>query len=287
MAATAQERNRATRVLVISRKAGGMNEEVESRLRSAFADHLVVDFDPDGDLSPLVTSHARIVVAGGDGTVEYFVRKLADTNHPIGIISLGTFNNLAKSLALPLQLDRAIEVARDGHARAITVGRVNDHVFVEACAVGLFGEAIALGESAKDLEFGKLGVKLKDVIGARRFQYELAGDIQGSGSAMSLVFSNTASIGSQLPISEGSPTDPYLEFSVHAGRTRTDIVGRAIAGALLGKNAEDGTAQVFRFRRLEVKAKPRVRVYADNYLVGRTPAVITAETSALKVLLPH
>jgi diacylglycerol kinase family enzyme len=287
MAATAQERTRATRVLVISRKAGGMNEEVESRLRSAFADHLVVDFDPDGDLSPLVTSHARIVVAGGDGTVEYFVRKLADTNHPIGIISLGTFNNLAKSLALPLQLDRAIEVARDGHARAITVGRVNDHVFVEACAVGLFGEAIALGESAKDLEFGKLGVKLKDVIGARRFQYELAGDIQGGGSAMSLVFSNTASIGSQLPISEGSPTDPYLEFSVHAGRTRTDIVGRAIAGALLGKNAEDGTAQVFRFRRLEVKAKPRVRVYADNYLVGRTPAVITAETSALKVLLPH
>ncbi|HET7420011.1 MAG TPA: diacylglycerol kinase family protein [Candidatus Dormibacteraeota bacterium] len=287
MAASTQVPTKATRLLVISRNAGGMSEDVESRLRSAFADHLVVDFDPDQDVSSLLTPQARIIVAGGDGTVEYFVRKFADTKHPLGIISLGTFNNLAHALSLPVKLDPAIEVARDGHTRSITLGRVNDHVFVEACAVGLFGAAIALGESAKDLEFGKLAAKLKDVIGARRFQYELSGDIEGGGSAMSLVFSNTGSIGSQLPISDGSPTDPYLEFSVHAGRTRTDIVERAIAGALLGKHSDDGSAQVFRFRRLEVKTKPRVRVYADNLLVGRTPAVITAETSALKVLLPH
>ena len=278
---------KATRVLVISRNAGSMSADVESKLRTAFADHLVLDFDPDEDISPLLSSQARIVVAGGDGTVEFFVRKFADSKHPIGIISLGTYNNLAHALSLPMELDRAIEVARSGQPRSITLGRVNGRIFVEACAIGLFGEAIALGESAKDLEFGKLAPKLKDVIGARRFQYELAGDIDGSGSAMSLVFSNTASIGSQLAIADGSPTDPFLEFSVHAGRTRTDIVGRVIAGAVLGRHAEDGTAQVFRFKRLEVKTKPRVRVYADNFLVGRTPATITAETSALKVLLPN
>src|SRR5205085_11851175 len=36
----------ATRVLVISRAAGGMNPEVEAKLRQAFAVYLVVDFDP-------------------------------------------------------------------------------------------------------------------------------------------------------------------------------------------------------------------------------------------------
>src|SRR5207249_4747518 len=83
------------------------------------------------------------------------------------------------------KIEDAIDVARDGHARPITLGRVNDHVFVEACAIGLFGETIALGDSAKDLEFGQLAVKLKNVIAAKRFQYELAGDIEGGGSAMS------------------------------------------------------------------------------------------------------
>ncbi len=246
-----------------------MSDEVEKKLRSAFADHLIVDFDPDADLEKLVSPRARIVVAGGDGTVEFIVRKLADTKHPVGIVPLGTFNNLARALSLPTKIDDAINVAR-----------------VEACAVGLFGQTIALGDSAKDMEFGKLATKLKVVISAKRFRYELSGDITGSGSAMSLVFSNTGSIGSQLPISDGSPIDPYLEFSVHAGRTRADIVGRAIKSAVRMQHADDGGDQVFRFRRLEVKTKPGVRVYADNFQVGRTPATVSAELSALKVLLP-
>jgi len=278
---------RTSRLLVISRGAGGMSDEVEKKLRSAFADYLIVDFDPNADLEELVSPRARMVVAGGDGTVEFIVRKLADTKHPVGIVPLGTFNNLARALSLPTKVDDAINVARKGRQRAITLGRVNDHIFVEACAVGLFGQTIALGDSAKDMEFGKLATKLKEVIAAKRFRYELSGDITGSGSAMSLVFSNTGSIGSQLPISDGSPIDPYLEFSVHAGRTRTDIVGRAIKSAVLMQHADDAGGQVFRFSRLEVKTKPRVRVYADNFQVGRTPATVSAELSALKVLLPR
>ncbi len=282
---TARTRTRATRLLVLSRGAGGVNQDVEARLRKAFAGYLIVDFDPAEDIEKLVSSRARIVVAGGDGTVEFIVRKLADSKHPVGIVALGTFNNLARALGLPADVDDAIEVARAGRSRAITLGRVNGRVFVEACAIGLFGETIALGDSAKDMEFGKLAVKLRDVVSARQFRYELRGDLEGSGSAMSLVFSNTASIGSQLPVSDATPIDPYLEFSVHAGRSRTDIVGRALKSALLLQHAESGSGQVFRFGKLEVKTRPRVRVYADNFQVGRTPATITAETSALRVLL--
>jgi len=263
-----------------------MNPEVEDRLRKSFADHLIVDFDPDEDLEGLVTPQARIVVAGGDGTVEFIVRKFAESKHPLGIIPLGTFNNLALAFGLPIELDKAIEVARDGHAHAITLGRVNDHIFVEACAIGLFGETIALGESAKDLEFGKLAARLKDVLAAKRFRYELSGDVDGGGSAMSLVFSNTASIGSQLPIGDSTPMKPFLEFLVHAGATRADIVARALKSVVLQQH-EETAAQVLRFRRLEVKTRPRVRVYADNMHVGSTPATVTAETSAVKVLLPR
>jgi diacylglycerol kinase (ATP) len=275
-----------TRVLVISRNAGSMNEQVEAKLRKAFADHTIVDFDPKEDVSKLVSPQGRIVVAGGDGTVEFFVRQFADTNHPLGIIAMGTYNNLARALGLPSDIDKAIAVARNGDTQPITLGRVNGRIFIEACAIGLFGQTIALGDSAKGMQFGKLAPKLKDVISAKRFHYELDGDIQGSGTAMSLVFSNTASIGSALQISERSPIDPYLEFSVHAGRSRTDIVTRAIKSALPGDISADSIDQVFRFKKLAVKTKPLVRAYADNYLVGRTPATITAEVSALKVLLP-
>jgi len=285
-AARSQE-SRATRLLIISSRSGSMTQDVERKLRRAFADHQIVEFDPNEDLSELMSPQARIVVAGGDGSVEFIVRKFADTQHPVGIIPLGTFNNLAHALGLADDLDRSIEIARDGKMKAITLGRVNDHIFVEACAIGLFGETIALGDAAKDRAFGQTTDHLKNVISARRFRYELSGDIEGSGSAMSLVFSNTGSIGSQLQIADNSPIHPYLEFSVHAGRTRTDIIRRAIQAAVLRKRTEDTTDQVFKFNRLEIKTTPRVRVYADNFQVGRTPATITAETSALKVLMPQ
>lgn len=283
----AHAQSRATRLLVISRSAGAMDEQLERKLHRAFSDHTIVDFDPKDDLSAMVSPQARIVVAGGDGSVEFVVRKFADTQHPIGIIPLGTFNNLAHALGLARSVDRAIDVARNGRPKAITLGRVNDHIFVEACAIGLFGETIALGDAAKDHAFGELAGHLKHVVKARPFHYELSGDFEGYGSAMSLVFSNTASIGSQLPIADTSPIHRHLEFSIHAGSSRTDIARRAIVATVSRKHAEHGAGQVFKFQRLAVKTRPRVRVYADNLLVGRTPATVTAETSALRVLLPE
>ncbi len=277
---------RAGKLLILSRRAGSMNPDVERRLRAAFSDHLVIDFDPEIDIEQLAEPSASIVVAGGDGTVEFVVRKLADSDHPLAILPLGTYNNLAHALGIPVELEKAIQAARNGRPHGITLGRVNGHVFVEACAVGLFGDAIVLGDAAKDLHFGEVAERLRRVIEAQSFEYELSGDLAGRGSAMSLVFSNTASIGSQLPVGSSNPVEPYLEFSADAGRSVADIVARVVASAVLQKHAEDATGRLFRFRSVDVRTQPAVRVYADNQLIGETPADVAAEVSALKVILP-
>ena len=278
---------RATSLLILSSKAGSMTLEIEAKLRKAFASSLIVEFDPKMDLEKLVSPRAMIVVAGGDGTIGWVVRRLADTKHPLGILSMGTFNNFAKSLRLPTTIDAAIRVVKTGKPNPITLGRLNGKVFLEAAAIGLFGETIAAGESAKDRAFGAFAEDLKHIAEARPFTYELSGDFKGSGTAMSLVFTNTNSIGSQMPVSDSTPKDPYLELSVHAGASRRDIVKRVLAGAVLSKHREGGLGQVFQFRKLDVVTKPKVRVYADNAQLGRTPATITAALSALKVILPR
>jgi diacylglycerol kinase family enzyme len=262
-----------------------MTPEIEAKIRKAFDGSLVVEFDPKMNLEKLVAPTATIVVAGGDGTIGWVVRRLADTKHPVGILSMGTFNNFAKSLHLPPTIDAAIRVIKQGRPHPITLGRLNGKIFLEAAAIGLFGETIAAGESAKDRAFGAFADDLKHLAEARPFTYELTGDIRGSGTAMSLVFTNTTSIGTQMPVSDKTPIEPYLELSVHAGATRRDIVKRVLARAVLSKHREHGLGQVFKFRKLEVVTKPKVRIYADNAHLGRTPATITAELSALQVIL--
>jgi diacylglycerol kinase (ATP) len=275
----------ANSLLILSSKAGSMTPQIEAKLRKAFDGSLIVEFDPKMDLEKLVSPRATIIVAGGDGTIGWVVRRLADTKHPLGILSMGTFNNFAKSLHLPMTVDAAIRVIKTGKPRPITLGRLNGKVFLEAAAIGLFGETIAAGESAKDRAFGAFAEDMKHVMEASPFTYELTGDIRGSGTAMSLVLTNTTSIGSQMPVSDKTPEDPYLELSVHAGATRRDIVKRVLARAVLSKHKEGGLGQVFKFRKLVVTTKPKVRIYADNAQLGRTPATITAELSALHVIL--
>ena len=275
----------ATSLLIMSSKAGSMTPQIEAKLRKAFATSLIVEFDPKMDIEKLISPKATVIVAGGDGTIGWAVRKLAETKHPMGILSLGTFNNFAKSLHLPTNVEGAIKVIKSGRPHPMTLGRVNGKIFLEAAAVGLFGEFITAGESAKDRAFGAFAEDVKHIAEAKPFTYELTGDIRGSGTAMSLVFTNTTSIGSQMPVSDKTPVDPYLELSVHAGATRTDIAKRVLARVVLSKHKEGGLGQVFKFRKLHVTAKPAVKIYADNAQIGRTPVTITAELSALQVIL--
>src|SRR6267143_3447491 len=87
---------RATSLLILSSKAGSMTLEIEAKLRKAFASSLIVEFDPKMDLEKLVSPKAMIIVAGGGGTIGWVVRRLVETKHPLGILSLGTFNKFAK-----------------------------------------------------------------------------------------------------------------------------------------------------------------------------------------------
>jgi diacylglycerol kinase family enzyme len=276
---------RAARLLVLSSRAGGLSPETEARLRQAFPDHVVLRFGAVKRIRNLVTPGAKVVVAGGDGTVGAVVRQLAGTRCRIGVIPLGTFNNFATSLRLPSDLEKAIAVAQRGRARAFTLGRVNGVVFLEACGLGLFGDTIRLAEYAKDGRLRGITAKIRRVVTARPFRYELSKDLIGSGTAMSLVFSNTFSTGIRLPVGDSTPADRYLEFSVHAGSTHLDIAGRALASALLAKHREEGAGQVFRFRKLHVVTKPRVRAYADHVPAGYTPLTVTAEQSRLRFIV--
>lgn len=277
---------RATRVLVLSSRAAGVDTRIQARLRAEFPDHTVVRMASVHRLQSLATPNATVIVAGGDGTVGAVVRRLAGTRCRIGIVPLGTFNNFASALRVPAEIDTAIAAVHAGRARSVTLGRVNGVVFLEACAVGLFGDTIRLGEFAKDRKLRGISTKIRRVLAAQQFEYKLAQDLVGSGSAMSLVFSNTYSTGIRLPVGESSPADRYLEFSVHAGSTHLDIAGRALASALLAKHREEGAGQVLRFRRLRVTTTPRVRAFADHVPAGYTPLTVTAELSKLRFIVP-
>jgi diacylglycerol kinase (ATP) len=85
-----------------------------------------------------------IIVAGGDGTLGDVVHGMAlaaQGDHsplgPIGILPMGTANDVAWKLGVPLDLNAAARVIAAGHILFMDVGKVNERHFVNNCAVGI------------------------------------------------------------------------------------------------------------------------------------------------------
>lgn len=66
---------------------------------------------------------AAVVAAGGDGTIGAVATQLAGTDLPLGILPLGTSNDVARSLGIPLDLAAASRVIARGVTAKVDVGQ--------------------------------------------------------------------------------------------------------------------------------------------------------------------
>jgi diacylglycerol kinase (ATP) len=95
-----------------------------------------------------------VIAAGGDGTVGTVATHIGEEKLTMGILPLGTANDVARSLAIPLELPLAALWIGRGQGISIDVGQVTDargrrRRFLHAATVGLNAEFARL---ATDVE---------------------------------------------------------------------------------------------------------------------------------------
>jgi diacylglycerol kinase family enzyme len=87
---------------------------------------------------------AAAVAAGGDGTVGAVASHVAQTEMPLGILPLGTSNDVARSLGIPLKLDEACTVVAHGTVGEMDIGQAVPAA-TEPGAPDIIAEAAAHG----------------------------------------------------------------------------------------------------------------------------------------------
>ena len=80
----------------------------------------------------------RIGVSGGDGTITSAASTLAGTATELAVIPGGTLNHLARDNGIPVEPDKAAELAATGTARPIDAATVNDQLFLNTSSVGAY-----------------------------------------------------------------------------------------------------------------------------------------------------
>lgn len=146
-------------------------------------------------------SYDMVVAIGGDGTIRQVAGGLIEGggNTALGIIPLGSVNNLAHALDIPLNPKLSMELLLYGERKSIDVGKVNDTYMVSSMTVGFLADIAKNVTTEEKKEWGPLAF-LKDlfhVIKAhKRYYLEIAYDngVLSQRTALLLV-SMTSSLG--------------------------------------------------------------------------------------------
>ncbi|MGC1220094.1 MAG: lipid kinase [Phormidesmis sp.] len=128
----------------LSRSGQTVGVKAAQRLRDQDLDVIEAPIDELPLLSKTICQYRDrvdfVIIGGGDGTLRFAIDGLLSTGLPLGILPLGTANNLARSLGIPTRLSQACLTIATGTSRSIDLGIVNGHYFFNVAGIGLSAE---------------------------------------------------------------------------------------------------------------------------------------------------
>ncbi|MBJ8326454.1 diacylglycerol/lipid kinase family protein [Streptococcus pacificus] len=155
-------------LLVVNPSSGGEKAKefetlAKDKLATYFDDVVVKHTKKGGDAKDFAKEAAKekfdsVFVMGGDGTVNEGISGLAEEDYRpnFGFFPLGTVNDLARALGIPLDPEEAINAIDFDHLHPLDIGKINDSYFMNVVAVGTIPEAINDVESEDKTKLGKM-----------------------------------------------------------------------------------------------------------------------------------
>lgn len=110
-------------------------------------------------------SYKYILVAGGDGTVDNVVNiiKKLNLDIPIAVLPVGTANDFAKFIGIPLNVEKACEQIINSEPVALDIGKINDKYFLNVASTGLFTDVSQKTDVNLKNTIGKLAYYVKGI----------------------------------------------------------------------------------------------------------------------------
>lgn len=232
----------------------------------------------------------RVIVAGGDGTLNAALPGVVDSGLPLGVIPLGTANDFARSMGLPVAPLEACDVVCHGRVRHCDLGSANGRYFVNVAHIGLAVE-VARRSSAQAKR--RLGPAAYPYAAWRAFRTRrtFSAYIRGEGDwqrirSVQVSVGNGRFYGGGIPVAEGAAIDDG-RLDLYAIRARKGSAFITMAPALRRGRAHRNQ-QIFSLSgtRFELRTHRHKTVSLDGEEALHTPVSFRVHPALLPVLTP-
>lgn len=230
-----------------------------------------------------------VISAGGDGTLTRAIARAIELGLPIGVVPLGTFNDLARTLGIPFDVSSACATIGAGHLRTIDVARVNGVYYTSEASIGVSSRIARLQTSQEKRRFGTLAVAAT-ALQAFRFARPMHVEVSFDGKTerfktVQLTVANSHRFGGVFSVSDAAIDDGWLDlYSVEI-----DNAGEALSVAravLSGKPHNAPGLRTYRSTAFHLRSRRGHHISADGEPAGKTPATFEVLPKALQVYVP-
>jgi diacylglycerol kinase (ATP) len=277
-----------SRIALLANPESGSGEagDVAELLAAQGAD--VTSFTLDECDRAVGSGPQRIVVAGGDGSVACAAEAAGDAGIPLGVVPVGTANDFARTLDLPLEPRPAARLAVNGlRTRTLDLGRADQRPFVNAASAGLSPVAAreahglkgTLGPIAYAVGAVRAGVTTKPI--ACRVRCD--GESLFSGRAWQVTIALTGAFGGGSEV-EADPADGVLDAVVIEARSRARLVLHGFGVRAGGLEEQEGV-RTGSGRVIEVETDGRTGFNIDGELVETDRVRLGVEPRAFEVVV--
>ena len=239
--------------------------------------------------SPRPNGADAIVVAGGDGTLVGEIPRALERDVPVGIVPLGTFNDLARTLGIPLDVAGACDVIAAGRTRRIDAARVNGTYYVSEASIGISSRLARRQRPEEKQRFGLLaivGSALTAVRYARAFHAEVSyGSTKERLRVVQLTVANSQRFGGFITVDDAAIDDGELDLYAVEIESAGQLFSVASAIVLGNRRLARGL-HTRRATAFDVWTRRPHHISADGEPAGKTPARFEVLPGALRVFVP-
>ena len=212
-----------------------------------------------------------VISAGGDGTLNEVVNGVMGTGWGgrLAVVPLGTANDFALGMEIPVDIGEAFRVALEGRERDVDVARVNDRFFINV-STGGFGAAAT--EETPSERKRLLGPWAYVVTGMRKFaelrpsgvRFRARGETVYEGDVMLFAVGNTKRTGGGTMVTPRAEFgDGELDVVIVPGMARMDFLA-LLPDLRAGTHLDNPDVLYFRTSDLVVESDETLSVNADG-----------------------
>jgi len=231
-----------------------------------------------------------IVSAGGDGTHHYVLNGVSGSQTPLGILSLGTGNDLAKGLGIPREPQEAARVLLRGTAKPIDLARIGSTLY--HCIAGVGFDSIVTRFANEQVRWVNGSPRYAwAILRCLRFYHPQRLEIRSNvkdftGDVIFVTIGNNRSYGGGVTMAPRARLDDgLLDVCIVPAMSKLELL-RWVPAAYRGEHLAHPGMVYFQTSTVSLNSPSRLEVFADGEFIQEVPATIEVVPNALRVMIP-